>query len=168
MWDLSSVLPSLQTRRAFEQAEKLNVLDRPRIVQLCERAPSRRGTATIRTLLSERPLPLAETRSWLEDLLVQICRDNGLPFPAVNVPLLDYEVDFLWPDARFVVEADGGDHLRPRQRDKDNEQDVALARAGYLIRRYSSRAMADAAAVAGEVRDIIRERCLRGGAPGHR
>jgi hypothetical protein len=41
-----------------------------------------------------------------------------LPLPAVNVPLRGYEVDFLWPDARFVVEADGGEHLNRAQRDR--------------------------------------------------
>ena len=58
--------------------------------------------------------PSAETRSWLEELLLRICRDHGLPVPAVSVPLLGYEVDFLWPAASFVVEADGGDHLNRR------------------------------------------------------
>ena len=74
------------------------------------------------------------------------------------MPLLGYEADFLWPDARFVVEADGGDHLSPSQRDSDNQRDTTLARAGYLVRRYSSVAMADEGAVAAEVLAILRER----------
>lgn len=135
VWDLASTLPSLPTRRAFEQAEKLNLLNRLRLAELAADAPGRKGSATIRRLLADRPLPLAETRSWLEELLLRICRDHGLPLPAVTVPLIGCEVDFLWPEARFVVEADGADHMRPAQRDKDNERDVALARAGYLVRR---------------------------------
>lgn len=158
LWDLASILPSLQARRAFEQAEKLGLLDRTRLVQLYEASPSRKGAATIRQLLGERPLPLSETRSWLEELLLIICRDNDLPLPAINVPLLGYEVDFLWPDARFVVEADGGDHLRPAQRDRDNARDAALGRAGYLVRRYSYRAMGRREAVAAEVLEILGER----------
>jgi very-short-patch-repair endonuclease len=102
-------------------------------------------------------LPLAETRTWLEELLLTICRDHSLPLPAVNVQVLGYEVDFLWPAARFVVEADGGDH-RGRQRDRDNQRDITLARAGYLVRRYSSRAMGDERAVATEVLEILAER----------
>ncbi len=112
-------------------------------------------------LLAEHPLPLAETRSWLEELLLRVCREHGLPLPAVNVPLLGYEVDFLWPDARFVVEADGGRHLEPRQRDRDNERDIVLARAGYLVRRYSHRAMSRERAVAAEVLEILEERIVR-------
>ena len=51
-------------------------------------------------------IPLAETRSDLERIVV-----GDLPHPyatLVNVPVLDYVVDFLWPAAMFVVEADGG------------------------------------------------------------
>jgi very-short-patch-repair endonuclease len=81
--------------------------------------------------------------------------------PATNVPLLGYEVDFLWPDARLVVEADGGSHQSRRQRDRDNERDSVLARAGHLVRRYSSTALGDPAAVAAEIAAILGER-LRG------
>ena len=57
-----------------------------------------------------------------------------------------------------MVEADGGDHLDPLQRDSDNSRDITLGRAGYLVRRYSSLAMADEAAVVAEVLAILRER----------
>ncbi len=76
----------------------------------------------------------------------------------MNVPPLGYEVDFLWERQRFVIEADGGDHLHPSQRDRDNERDAALGRAGYLVRRYSSRAMRREVAVAEEVRSTLAER----------
>ena len=72
--------------------------------------------------------------------------------------MLGYEVDFLWPAARFVVEADGGDHLNPVQRDRDNAKDIALGRTGHLVRRYSSHAMSDRSAVAAEVLSILRQR----------
>ena len=155
IWDLASSLPSLQLRRAFEKPERRGALSRPRLEALLTESRTHRGAGAIRMLLASRRLPLAETRSRLEDLLLRICSEHALPHPAVNVPLLGYEVDFLWPEARFVVEADGDDHLTPTQRDKDNERDVALARAGYLIRRYSSAALEDEAAVAAEVLSIL-------------
>ncbi len=158
VWDLASTLSSLQTRRAFERAEGSDMPIRPRLAQLLEASPNRRGAGKIRQLLAELPLPLSETRSWLEGLLLTTCRDHGLPLPAVNVPLLGYEVDFLWPEARFVVEADGGDHLNPEQRDRDNARDITLGRAGYLVRRYSSGAMGNGEAVTGEVLAILAER----------
>lgn len=158
VWDVSSAFSPLQTRRAFEQAEKRGALDRRRLGALLAVSPSRSGAGTIRQLLAERPLPLSETRSWLEELLVITCRDNGLPLPVINAPLLDYEVDFLWPRERFVIEADGSDHLLPRQRDRDNERDIALARAGFLVRRYSYLALGREADVVREVVEILSER----------
>jgi very-short-patch-repair endonuclease len=158
VWDLATTFTPLRTRRAFEQAEKLGLLDRARLARLLVAAPSRKGAGTIRQLLAERALPLEATRTRLEEIVLETCRDHSLPLPAVNVPLLGYEVDFLWPDARFVVEADGGDHLNRIQRDKDNERDADLGRAGYLVRRYSWAALADGPAVAAEIAAILGER----------
>jgi very-short-patch-repair endonuclease len=158
VWDLAADFTAVQTRPAFEQAEKLRLLDRGRLAALLAAAPNRKGAGAIRTLLGERVLPLAETRSKLEELLLITCRDHSLPLPAVNVPLLGYEADFLWPEAMFVVEADGGDHLNRAQRDRDNARDAALARAGYLVRRYSWTALAERAGVAREVLEILAER----------
>ena len=158
VWDLASVLTPLQVRRAFEQAEKLRVLDRERLEALRAAAPSRRGAAVIRQLLAEAPLPLEATRSWLEEVIVETCRDNSLPLPAIAVPLLGWEVDFLWERERFVVEADGGDHLSRRQRRLDNERDAQLGRAGLLVRRFEYHAAIDRSAVAAEIVLILRER----------
>jgi very-short-patch-repair endonuclease len=157
IWDLATTLSPLGTRRAFEQAERQG-LDRRRLAELLEASPGRMGAGTIRELLAERALPLEATRSRLEEIVLEVCRDHGLPQPAVNVPLLGYEVDFLWPAAKFVVEADGGGHLDRAQRDRDNERDAILARAGFLVRRYSWRALADGGAVAVEIAAILTER----------
>jgi very-short-patch-repair endonuclease len=45
------------------------------------------------------------TRSLLEDLLVDLARDHGLPRPAINAIVEGYEVDFSYPG--LVIEADG-------------------------------------------------------------
>jgi len=157
VWDLASIWTPTAVGRALARAERCG-LSRRRMAELLSASPNRRGAGVIRKLLAETPLPLAETRSWLEELLVFTCREHSLPLPAINVPLRGYEVDFLWPVARFVVEADGSDHLVPAQRDRDNERDVALARAGYLVRRYSYPAMLRRRDVAAEVLAILRER----------
>ncbi len=160
VWDLATTFTALRTRRAFEQAEKFGALDRVRLAALVAATPNHRNTGVLRELLAERALPLSETRSWLEDLALRTCRDHGLPVPAVNVIVLGHEVDLLWDEERFIVEADGGDHLTPAQRDRDNERDIELGRAGYLVRRYSSSAMSRGEAVAREIVAILRERRL--------
>jgi len=151
IWDMAMNHSPLQLRRAFEKAERLDKIDRARLEALTLSTPNRKGSGVIRQLLRDRPLPAADVRSWLEELLWETCIANGLPLPATNVPLLGYTVDFLWADARLVIEADGGDHLEPTQRDSDNARDFALQRADYLVRRYSSRDMTREAAVVGEV-----------------
>jgi hypothetical protein len=158
VWDLATTMTPLGTRRAFEQAEKLRLLDRTRLAALRGAAPSRKGAGVIGELLADAPLPLEETRSLLEEIVLETCRDHGLPLPAVNVPLLGFEVDFLWEQERFVVEADGGDHLAAGRRDRDNDRDAALGRAGYLVRRYGSAAARARAAVAAELRAVLAER----------
>jgi very-short-patch-repair endonuclease len=154
-------LPPFLTPRAlaiaFEQAEYLQILDRGRLRALCTDGHGHHGVAALRSLLAGPALPLAAVRSRLELLLLRICREHGLPVPAVNVPLLGYEVDFLWERERFVVEADGGRH-QGRQRDADNARDLRLGRAGHLVRRYSETDLGNPAAIAAEVTAILSER----------
>ena len=158
VWDLAYSLTPVRLRRVFEQAHKHHDLDRLRLTQLLAAAPSRRGSRALRELLAEGTVPLWRTRSLLEDIVLVSCRDGGLPLPDVNVPLLGFEVDFLWQAERFVVEADGGDHLFEHQRDRDNARDLTLGRAGFLVRRYSWTAAQDGRAVASVVLAILRER----------
>ena len=160
LFDLASSVSARELRVLFERAEYLDALDRPRLRTLLADATGRRGLGALRDLLEFRPLPLAETRSRLERLVLGICRTHDLPVPLANAPLLGHVADFFWPSARFVVEADGGHH-RGAQRDRDNARDVQHGRAGYLVRRYSGEALADEAAVAGEILVIIRERLGR-------
>lgn len=157
IFDLTPFLSALALGRAIERAEYLGILDRTRLRQLANGAQGHRGVSGLREVLGEPAMPLDRVRSGLEVLLLRICREHALPTPSVNVPLLGYEVDFLWQAERFVVEADGGDHKGPR-RDRDNERDVALARAGYLVRRYSEAALSKPEQVAVEVPEILAER----------
>lgn len=132
-------------------------MDRPRLNGLIGTSSNHKRIANLRTLADYEPLPLHRIRSMLEATILSACRTHGLPIPGVNVSLLDYEVDFLWPEARFVVEADGPQHER-EQRESDNARDIDLARNGYLVRRYGEEAAQDGEAVACEVVGILRER----------
>ena len=52
--------------------------------------------------------------------------------------------------------APGG--IKGEQRERDNARDLALQRAGYLVRRYGELALADEHAIAMEIRSILTER----------
>jgi very-short-patch-repair endonuclease len=80
------------------------------------------------------------TRSTLEVLFLEVIRGAGLPEPAVNMWLLEMEVDFVWWAQRLVVEVDGGEyHRTPSARDRDHRRDAALQAAGYKVLRVSDR-----------------------------
>jgi len=155
LFDQSSMVGPAALRSQFELAEYHERLDRPRLRKLLLGATGRRGLRNLEELAGFEPLPLERTRSKLERLALSICRTHSLPIPLVNAPLLDYEVDLFWPDARFVAEADGGQH-KGAKRDSDNERDLALQLAGHLVRRYSGEALEDGQAVAGEILGILR------------
>jgi very-short-patch-repair endonuclease len=56
----------------------------------------------------------------------------------VNVSLLDYVVDFLWPAAKLVVEVDGrGSHATRRAFQEDRDRDGRLTVAGYRVVRFT-------------------------------
>lgn len=154
LFDLCSHCSAGVLRELFERAEYLETLDRGRLRTLLIGATGRRGLDALRTLSGYEPLPLSRTRSRLERIVLSLCRTHSLPLPAVNVPLLDYEADFFWPEARFVVEADGGRHTRG-QRAADNERDLRLQLAGHLVRRYTEEELADEEAVAREILEIL-------------
>ena len=157
LFDQASVVSAGTLREQFERAEYLETLDRDRLRSLLIGATGRKGLRELSRLANHRPLPLSRTRSRLERIVLSICRTHSLPLPGVNVPLLDYEVDFLWPAARLVVEADGGWHAGER-RARDNERDLRLQLAGYLVRRYSEDALANPRQVANEILEVLRNR----------
>lgn len=160
VFDLASHLSPRILRSHYEEAEYLELLERERLSELLSGATGRRGLGILRDLIALRPIPLAETRSNLERIVLTTCRTHSLPLPLVNVPVLDYVVDFLWPAAMFIIEADGGHH-RGAQRDRDNKRDATLTRAGYVVRRYSGAALASEAAVAAEIHETLTERIPR-------
>jgi very-short-patch-repair endonuclease len=157
LFDLAPQLPSVPLCRAFRQAEKLELLDRRRLRTLLDERPNQQGSTPLRQLLAERPLPLSEVRSILEEIILETCAEHRLPLPVTNVPVLGYEVDFLWPDEKLIIEADGGDHVGPK-RDDDNERDAEFMLAGYLPRRYGWRAAQDRHAVSAQVVRLLQAR----------
>jgi hypothetical protein len=64
--DLAEVVRPDRLERAFEEAERLRVLDMSALTELCERSRGRRGLKAIRPLLERRTRPRPGTRSELE------------------------------------------------------------------------------------------------------
>jgi very-short-patch-repair endonuclease len=106
------------------------------------RSPRHRGVNALRRALADEP---RLTRSELERHMLALVRRIGLPEPLTNARVLGYEVDFLWPHHRVVVETDGyaAHHTRARF-ESDRARDAALQAAGYRVLRFSWRQLIDA------------------------
>jgi very-short-patch-repair endonuclease len=86
----------------------------------------------------------AETRSELEEALLRLCDDHGIPRPETNTRIEGIEVDAVWRDARLVVEIDGFRyHRAPSRFESDREKDVMLELMGWRVLRFTGRQLED-------------------------
>lgn len=144
--DLAGVAGIRTLRSAFERAAAHKLLD-VGAVELSIGEGRRTGTRALRALLDEwRPAApvLAEGRlkSPLEAKVLPLLARRGLPMPRSNAPvdLVDgrIEVDFLWPEQRFVLEADSrAFHATDVAAKRDRWRDRELARVGYSTMRVT-------------------------------
>jgi very-short-patch-repair endonuclease len=100
---------------------------------------------------------LALTRSELERMFLATCRRHKLPEPEVNVRLGRYEVDFLWRDARLVVELDGYEFHSTREAfERDRARDADLQSRSFRVLRFTWRQVRDSPKeVARTVRELL-------------
>jgi very-short-patch-repair endonuclease len=137
IFDLAAVVPRAQVERAMHEADLRRLGDCLSLPDLLDRYPMRRGAATIRAILKDGAM---HTRSELEARFRSFLARKRLPRPEVNVPLFVgarwIECDFLWRDARVIVELDGRiAHDTARAFERDRTRDRALtARGGRMIR----------------------------------
>lgn len=136
--DLGDLARPDQLRRAFVKAEQLRVIDMHAIDAALGGAGRRRGPRLLRELLAVYDPRWAHTRSGLELAMLDVAQRFALPEPEVNAWLLGrFLVDFLWRDARLVVETDGGRvHGTASARRDDARRDHALRRAGFSVIRF--------------------------------
>jgi very-short-patch-repair endonuclease len=74
----------------------------------------------------------------MEERFLRLCDDHGLPRPKVNTRIEGEEVDFVWRDARLIVEVDGYRyHRSPSAFESDRERDVVLVLAGWQVLRFT-------------------------------
>jgi very-short-patch-repair endonuclease len=97
------------------------------------------------------------TRSELERMFRDTCRRHHLPPPEVNARVGPYEVDFLWPDQRVVVETDSWRHHGDRSAfERDRARDADLQSLGFRVLRFTHRRlMGDRSAVVAALRDLL-------------
>jgi very-short-patch-repair endonuclease len=133
--DLAGVVEKPALQRALNQAEILHLYDHAAFIETLDRSNGRRGAQALRAGLASPP---AFTRSELEAQFLTLCRQHSLPQPLLNAAVCGYEVDFLWRQARLIVETDGYAYHRTRQAfEGDRRRDAELKRAGYEVLRVT-------------------------------
>jgi very-short-patch-repair endonuclease len=147
--DLAGVVGERSLRSAFERAaaRRRRMLDIPAIERSVD--PRRRGMKVLLRLIDEwrgaAPLLTGRGRlkSPLEAKVLPLVIGRDLPSPLFNAPVAiangRIEVDFLWPDHCFVLEADSRDfHGTALAFERDRWRDRELMRAGYSTLRVTS------------------------------
>ncbi len=80
------------------------------------------------------------TRSELERKLLPMLAAAGLPRPLVNHRLGRYTIDFLWPEQKLAVEADGwAGHGHRVAFERDRSRDADLQAQGFAVLRFTWR-----------------------------
>jgi very-short-patch-repair endonuclease len=138
--DLAEVVRPRELERAFEEAERMRLLDVRAVEEVCCRSRGRRGLRPLGALLAEARGPPPATRSELERQFLDLCRESGLQLPLVNVEVAGYEVDAFWPEQRLVVELDSRTFHQTRAAfESDRIKDAALQLADCRVLRVTHR-----------------------------
>jgi very-short-patch-repair endonuclease len=163
--DLAGTVGDWTLRSCFERAAQRKLLEVPAIEASMD--PGRRGNPSLRRLIDEwrKAATVArqgKLKSPLEAKVLPLLVRRDLPAPLLNAPVQiangRIEVDFLWPDHRFVVEADSRDfHGTELAFERDRWRDRELLRAGYgTLRVTHQQAESESAAIADAIAARLR------------
>ena len=136
--DLAAIVKGRPLEQALDHAEQRGLVDFADLTQRLDAQPARPGSPALRALLSGYTPATFVTRSEMEERFLALCDDHGIRRPDVNTCIEGREVDFVWRDARLVVEVDGyAYHRSPSAFEADRERDVILAVAGWQVLRFT-------------------------------
>jgi very-short-patch-repair endonuclease len=141
--DISEELSLEKLEQAVADARRSGFVRDGELEAQLERSPGRHGTKPLRTVLEREGGP-AFTRSKAEQRLLALLRKARLPPPRCNVRISGHEVDFLWLDAKLVVEFDSwGFHRSRAAFEKDRRRDADLQLAGFRVIRITWRRLVE-------------------------
>jgi very-short-patch-repair endonuclease len=144
--DLAGTVGEWTLRSAFDRAAHKRLLDIAAIEASID--PRRHGMKGLLALVEKwrAAAQLAKTqgklKSPLEAKVLPLLVRRELPTPLINAPVEiakgRIEVDFLWPDHRFALEADSrAFHFPAMAFERDRWRDRELLRAGYSVLRVT-------------------------------
>jgi hypothetical protein len=123
---------------ALDRAERRTRVDWADVRRLLDRHAGRPGVPMLDATLARYVPGSVDTFSELEEIVLELCDEFGIPRPQVNGVIEGKRRDFYWADAGLVVEADGyGYHRSPSAFNDDRERDVRLTLAGLRTLRFT-------------------------------
>jgi very-short-patch-repair endonuclease len=141
--------------RAIDQAE-YHQLHLP-LGDVHDRLHRRPRSRLLRAVITEHVAGSTITESEAEELFLAIVRRSQLPMPGLQVRLWGRRRDFLFRDARVVVEIDGRQaHDRDGAFERDALRDAEVVVNGYRPLRFTRRAVKfDPTYVAATLRAVL-------------
>jgi very-short-patch-repair endonuclease len=123
--DVAPTLPNKDLEQVIAEGIAIRVLTLRALYEQLDRAPKHPGAPSLRRVL-RRGEP-RRTDSGGERKLLNLIRAARLPEPETQVPMLGYDLDFLFRDHNLAVELDyDGYHASPAKRQKDKRRDARL------------------------------------------
>lgn len=158
--DVGLLIGRRDLERVIDDAYRRKLCTRSDLEHTLAAERGRRGCGPVRAVLERHALGSTLTRSELEERFLALCDRHGLPRPLVNVPILDYTVDFFWPGPNLMVEVDGyASHGTPDgfQRDRDRDGRLRMAVGMPPLRFTWADVVERHAVVARRVRNALRQ-----------
>jgi very-short-patch-repair endonuclease len=138
--DVAATLDGRRLEQVVDRAERH--IDFAELQRTLTAHPTRPGSPSLQAVLSQYTVGSIVTRSELEERFLRLCDDHWLPRPETNTRIEGLEVDFVWRDARLIVEVDGyAFHRSPAAFEADRERDVRLGLAGWRVLRFTHAAI---------------------------
>lgn len=135
--DLAWVTAGRELERALAAAQHGHQLEPAAMLTYLDQHRHRKGVGRLRRLLLGGRPP-AFTRSESEEILLAALRAAGVSEQLTNAWVGRYEVDFLWPHERLIVESDSWRwHGDKAAVERDKRRDAYLAALGYRVIRVT-------------------------------
>jgi len=147
--DLAARFSDETVATAANEAVVLEIFDMREMEDLLSRSGGHRGVRRLSRVLERGDLDGEdEPRSGLEERYAGLCRQHGLPKPAINRWLLlgteYHQVDFLWRTERVVIEVDSKRYHRSGWKlRRDAHRDDLYAAHGFKSDRVPEALMKD-------------------------
>jgi hypothetical protein len=134
--DLATELKILRLERAVNEADKLDLVDPETLRRALDGYLGMPGVKSLRTMLDRHTFRLSD--SDLEIFFRPLALAAGFALPLSKYLVLDYEVDFWFPDHGLVVETDGlRYHRTPSQQARMVKRDQRHTASGLRVLRFT-------------------------------